>query len=117
MQVRVVNASPNNFGLGDRYWINLSHAVVHPKIGKLEPPRINPGTVLIMKSPGGPKRHVPVIVRCILPADGEPRDLCRTTWRHSPTRRKIVFILPNPGRKVPRIWTVSFSDPPPKEND
>ena len=111
VKVLPVNASARVFGPGDRYWLNLSHAVIAPKVGELEVPRINPGKTYVMKGPQGGARDVPVIVKCILPDDGRPRDLCRTTWRHDPGRRKLVFVLPNPPRRVPRIWSVPFADP------
>jgi hypothetical protein len=115
VKVMPVNASPRNFGPGDRYWLNLSKAVIAPRVGELRVPRILPGKTHIMKAPRGGARDLPVIVKCILPEDGQVRDLCRTTWRHDPRRRKLVFILPNPPRRVPRIWSLPFSDPPPDQ--
>jgi len=112
VKVIAVNASAEAFGPGDRYWLNLSTAVVAPKIGDIPVPRIGPGKTYLMESPRRARGDVPVIVKCMLPDDEQFRDLCRTTWRHDPTSRKLVFILPNPGRRVPRIWSVPFGDPP-----
>jgi hypothetical protein len=111
VNVKVVDASARVFGPGDRYWLNLSAAVVAPRVGDPDVPRIDPGKSHIMKGPRGGARDLPVIVKCLLPEDGQVRDLCRTTWRHDPARRKLVFILPNPPRRVPRVWSVPFSDP------
>ena len=117
VKVLAVDASPGVFGLGDRYWLNLSRTLVVPQIGDIEVPQIKPGTSYLMRSPKRAAGDMPVIVRCMLPDDPRWRDLCRTTWRHEPNTRKLVFILPNPGRRVPRIWSVPFSDTPPTEDE
>ncbi|MEO8614280.1 MAG: hypothetical protein ABI600_04005 [Luteolibacter sp.] len=105
VRVIPVNASSDDFKMGHTLIYNVSPATVIGKFGE-QIVRIAPGRTGTVNPPISGFGSYPVAIDCTYPASGEPVAICRSSWQHDPEARQILFITPNPGKKVPRIWGV-----------
>ena len=100
-----VNTSNADFPMGHILMFNVSTAAVAAKLGT-ETVKILPGKSLSVKPPRSGSGAYPVAIDCALPGDKQPTALCRSTWQHEAKARQILFIVPQPEQKIPRIWGI-----------
>jgi len=113
VRVLPVDASLDKFKPGDLLFYNLSTAEVGGTLGEAKF-RIASGKSAIVKPSRTDSGDYPVVIDCLLPGDSRPRPLCRTTWRHDPETRQLLFIVNADDRPVPRIWSIPETITPPE---
>lgn len=104
-RVIALNASEADFKMGHSLMFNVSKATVRGKFGK-EVVTVAPGGKAIVKPPVDKQGDYLVEIDSAMPGDKEATPICRTTWRHEPEARQILFVTPEPGRDVPRVWGI-----------
>lgn len=105
VRVIPVNANPDNFPLGHTVIYNVSSASI---LGKFADKviRIRPGDSARMEPPvKGPEDYL-VAIDSIHKGDARPTAVCRSTWRHDPQARQLLFVTPPASGRVPRIWGI-----------
>jgi hypothetical protein len=100
-----VNASDAGFALGQTLIYNVTPATVVAKLGE-RVSQVGPGKSTVIPPPIAGFGSYPVAIDCTVPGNPEPAAICRSSWQHDPDARQILFVTPDPGRKVPRIWGV-----------
>ena len=106
VRVLPVDGSFTVFKPGDLLWLNLSAATVGGTLDKT-PFRIPSGTITVVKPTRSETGDFPVAVNCLLKGETTPRPICRTTWRHDPQIRQLIFVINAEDRPVPRLWSVA----------
>ena len=106
VRVLPVDGSLDKFKPGELLCFNLSTAEVGGSLGEAKF-RIASGKSGILKPSRTESGDYPVSIDCLLAGDPRPRPLCRTTWRHDPGIRQLLFIVHADDRPVPRIWSIS----------
>lgn len=100
-----INASVDDFPKGSTLVFNLSQTTLGGLFGEQR----------IVLKPGERKTFEPPIqdfgsyqvgIDCILKGEDQPRAICRSTWQHDPLARQILFVVPQHGQSVPRVWGV-----------
>lgn len=57
----------------------------------------------------------PVKIDCVPKGETVTRAVSRTMWQHDPRARQILFVVPQEGRLLPRLWSVV--DRGPEQNE
>ena len=89
-------------------WMNLSEATVGGTLGGRKF-HLAPRQDLMLKPPLDDNGDYAVAVDFKSAGQAVSRPLCRTTWRHDPEIRQLVFITSAGDRPAPRIWSVEES--------
>jgi hypothetical protein len=110
-RVLPVNASTDKLPAGHTLFYNFTEATVYGKFGNIVV-TVKPGKSTNMKPPIDESGSYPVEIDCRIPGEEKTTALARSSWRHSPDSRQIVFIVPPPQGKLPRLW--SLNDTPPQ---
>ena len=100
-----VDASSANFPKGSTRIYNLSGTTVLGQFGT-ERIHLESGK---SKSFGAPIQGFggyPMGIDCILEGEKTPRAICRSFWQHDPESRQILFVIPQEGTNLPRVWGV-----------
>lgn len=110
-RVLPINASESRFPLGHSRIINASNATVAGDFGG-ELVKIAPGKIETIKPPklmSDSEGAYRVKIDCLMKGEEEPFALSRTSWRHDPNSRQILFVVnPPKGKgKWPKIWGVT----------
>jgi hypothetical protein len=87
-------------------WFNLSGRTLYSKLGTAQA-IVAPRQTAIQLPPGKPGDVYHVLVD-VAPEQGEEESvpLMRSSWVKEPGQRHLLFIVPDPDRKVPRIVAV-----------
>ena len=104
-RVIAINASEADFKMGHSLVFNVSKATIRGKFGN-EVVTVSPGAKAVIKPPVNGKGDYLVAIDSAMPGDKEATPICRTTWRHEPEARQILFVTPEAGRDVPRVWGI-----------
>ncbi len=104
-RVIAINASDADFQTGHSLVFNVSKATIRGKFGS-EVVKVAPGQKVLVKPPIPRKGDYLVEIDSAMPGDKEVTPICRTTWRHEPDARQILFVTPEPGRDIPRVWGI-----------
>jgi hypothetical protein len=104
-RIVAVNASQADFKMGQSLVFNVSKATIRGKFGN-EVITVAPGGKAIIKPPVDKQGDYLVAIDSAMPGDKEATPICRTTWRHEPEARQILFVTPEPGRDIPRVWGI-----------
>ena len=103
--VLLVNSSDANLPKGNTIIYNLTDNTVQGKFGELLL-QVKPRGTATLKPPLKENGQYPVAIDCILPETQERVSAVRSNWVHYQDARQILFVIPNPDRKIPRIWGV-----------
>lgn len=106
VRVLPVDGSLTAFKPGDLLWLNISAAAVSGTLGNT-PFQIPSGTITVVKPSRAETGDYPVAVNCLLKGETKLRPICRTTWRHDPQIRQLIFAINAEDRPVPRLWSVA----------
>ena len=109
--VEAMNVSTSEFKPGELMVFNRSNATVGGKVGD-RTMKVGSGRTVKVESPSGKEGDYRALIGYQAANDTRARTLCDTTWRHEATMRHLLFILPDPDRGVPRIWSVGVRPPP-----
>ena len=105
--VLLVNSSDANLPKGNTIIYNLTDNTIQGKFGKTLPAlQVKPRGTATLKPPRKDTGSYYAIVDCILPETQERIAVARSNWAHYEDARQILFVIPNPGRKIPNIWGV-----------
>ncbi len=99
-------------------WFNLSVRTIYAKLGSVQA-AVAPRQTAIMMPPGKPGDVYHVLVDVSPEVGGtESVPLMRTSWVKESGQRHLLFVVPNPDRKVPRIVAVpEHMEPEPSPNN
>lgn len=106
-----LNASLSKFGPGELLCFNRTKATLGGQIG-IRKLRVAPGKSVLLGAPSRELGDYRVMIDYLPPGGKRALPLMRTTWRHEPTVRHLLFVVDDPVRKVPRIWSVPDRIPP-----
>ena len=104
-RIIAVNASDEEFKPGESLLFNVSQATVRGKFGD-KVVKASPGEKVVIPPPINRKGDFLVAIDSAMPGDKEPTPICRTTWRHEPEARQVLFVTPEPGMAIPRVWGI-----------
>lgn len=104
-RIIAVNASDAEFKAGESLLFNVSPATVRGTFGD-KVVKASPGEKVVIPPPIDRKGDYLVAIDSAMPGDKEPTPICRTTWRHEPEARQILFVTPEPGTAIPRVWGI-----------
>lgn len=104
-RVIVVNASNDAFKKGETMVYNLTTSIFIGKLGG-ETVRVKARGTGVVKAPLATAGFYPVAIDCFIPKTKERKAVIRSNWKHNDKARQLLFVLPNPGKDVPRIWGV-----------
>ncbi|MEO8617047.1 MAG: hypothetical protein ABI600_18045 [Luteolibacter sp.] len=112
--VTPLNASAASFKPGEIIVFNRTDATIGAKLGD-EGFKLTAGATTKVNLSKAPEGDYPMHFGYIPAGETEARPLANSTYRNQPTLRQILFILPEPTRQVPRIWSVAVHPPQPEE--
>jgi hypothetical protein len=67
---------------------------------------VEPGQSATIEAPRRDFGPYPVAIDCLIKGEKTPRAICRSMWQHDPDSRQILFVIPQDGREIPRVWGV-----------
>ncbi len=107
VSMQVIAANPANFRKGQMMWFNLTKSRVGGKLGSRKL-ALEPNSTKTTSAPAtkGEDYHVDIYFQ--RPGAEKAWLLCETVWRHNPSARTVMFVLPRGPKSAPRI--MSFSD-------
>ena len=105
VRVMVVNASNEHFPVGSTIIYNLSNTTILGQFGKKQV-RLEPGKSKSFSAPIDKFGGYPVAIDCLPRGEQKPRAVCRSFWQHDPESRQILFVIPQEGTVLPRVWGV-----------
>lgn len=107
VRMQVINAGEDKVKRGQMLWFNLTPDAVGGTLGTTSL-AIAPGARAVLDAPATRSEEYPVALSFRMPGDKQLYPLCETRWRHDPRSRSVVFIIPEQGRRSPRV--MAFSD-------
>ncbi|WP_295436938.1 hypothetical protein [uncultured Thiodictyon sp.] len=107
VRMQVINAGEDKVKRGQMLWFNLTPSAVGGTLGTASL-AIAPGARAVLDAPATRGEEYPVALSFRMPGDKQLYPLCETRWRHDPRGRSLVFIIPEVGRRSPRV--MAFSD-------
>ncbi len=115
VRVIPVNAGVLNFPQGSTRVFNLSETLLGGAFGGRRIV-VKPGETATFEAPIRDFGSYPVAIDCLPKGETRPRAICRSTWQHDPAARQILFVVPQNGRIIPRVWGV-LDQPRNRDND
>ncbi|GAA5121767.1 hypothetical protein JIN84_01155 [Luteolibacter yonseiensis] len=109
-RIHAINASPEVFPKGGVHLANLTNFRVIGRLGS-RTIQMEPASMGLVQPPNEQVGDYPVMIDCVAKGSQERRPLLRGTWRREPDARQLVFIVPAPGRTVPRVFSIPDFDP------
>lgn len=111
--IHKINASPDVFGPGELYWINLSEIAIGGHVGN-QKIILRPQQTKVMKCPAG---EIECVVRLNYLVRGEEksRSLIRQMWRIDERTRQVVLILKRPEPKNATYYVLPIRESTPKK--
>ncbi|NNC90443.1 MAG: hypothetical protein HKN82_18460, partial [Akkermansiaceae bacterium] len=102
VRLQLINANSDRLKRGQMMWFNLSPNPVGGTVGgrKLV---IKPGSRQVLDPPARGNTNYPVDLSFRIPGKEHLYPLCETKWLHDPRSRSVVFIIPRPGVRTPRV--------------
>lgn len=100
-----INASQANFPKGNTLIYNLSKSTILAQFGK-ERVQLEAGKSESFGAPIQGFGSYPMGIDCIPHGETKPRAVCRSVWQHDPESRQILFVVPQEGQVIPRVWGV-----------
>lgn len=107
VRMQVINAGEDRLKRGQMLWFNLTSNVVGGTLGSRSL-LVASGALAVLDAPVNGNEEYPVSLSFRIPGNEQLYPLCETTWRHDSRVREVVFILPQDGRRSPRV--IGFSD-------
>lgn len=107
VRLQIVNVGEDRLKRGQMLWLNLTSNVVGGTLGSRSL-LIASGARAVLEAPVDGNEEYPVSLSFRIPGNEQLYPLCETRWRHDPRSREVVFILPQDGRRSPRV--IGFSD-------
>lgn len=107
VKMAMVPASSRSLSDGDLLWFNLDKVKVAGKLGDRKL-MLGPGEIKRIESPIAEKGAYPVDLHYMKEGSDHVHPICSTKWRHDPQSRNLVFVVREPGRAAPVIY--SFRD-------
>lgn len=104
-KAKAINGASESFSMGSSLIYNLTKATFMGKFG----PRtivVKPNKSGLLKAPINEAGSYLVAMDCMLPGATTRSVITRSSWVHNPNARQILFIVPTPNQKVPRVWGV-----------
>ena len=111
-----VNANSMEFPKGHTLVWNLSDSTIAGQFGK-ERILLKPGESKGFQPPMQEFGSYPVGIDCLQKGADKPRAITRSMWQHDPEARQILFVTPQQGNILPRVWGVHDRVPPEKKEE
>lgn len=109
-----LNASVSKFAPGELLCFNRTQSTLGGRVG-IRKLRAAPGKSVLLGAPARGLGDYRVEIDYLPPGGKRALPLMRSTWRHEPAVRHILFVVDDPVRKVPRIWSIPDRIPPPPD--
>ncbi len=115
VRFQVINANADGFRNGQQLWFNLSPHRIGGKIGS-ETLDLPPNAKAILNAPSTSSGDYNVKIGYVPAGTQRAEPICETIWLHDPKIKYIVFVLPMPESRIPRIMGFpDFREEPVKE--
>lgn len=101
VKIQVVNASAEDFKLGQMLWFNLTENQIGGAVGSRKL-LIKPNSRIILDAPASKQEDYHVNIQFIPPGKQRAEPLCETNWSHDPRSRSVYFVV-STGGILPRI--------------
>ncbi len=102
VRFQVINANVDGFRNGQLLWFNLSPHRISGKIGS-ETLDLPPNSKAILKTPATNIGDYNVKIGYVPAGTQRTEPVCETIWLHDPKIKNVVFVLPVPESRIPRI--------------
>jgi len=100
-----VDASSARFPKGSTYVFNLSNSTLQGQFGN-QRVRVESGKTAMFNAPLREFGSYPMGIDCLIPGEAAPRAISRTYWQHDPDARQLLFVTPQEGNPLPRVWGI-----------
>lgn len=102
VRFQVINANVDGFRNGQLLWFNLSPHRIGGKIGS-ETLNLPPNSKAILNAPATTSGDYNVKIGYVPAGTQQAEPVCETIWLHDPKIKNVVFVLPVPDSRIPRI--------------
>ncbi len=102
VRFQVVDANADGFRNGKLLWFNLSPHRIGGKIGS-ETLNLPPNSKAILNAPSTNTGDYNVKIGYVPAGTQRAEPICETIWLHDPNIKSVVFVLPVPESRIPRI--------------
>lgn len=104
IRLKALNANDNVFGPGEMLFINYSEISIFGLVGEKKL-LLHPETTEVISNPIPKKGEYQVKLDSVDSEVESRRWLMRQTWRHQPSVRRVVFVLPLPAPRTVKLYT------------
>jgi hypothetical protein len=109
VQFKVVNANDEQFGPGDRMFINFTDSRIVGDVGR-KTLNLAPFSISVLRNAGKPKEEYQVRLDRVDSQTTRPVTFIRQTWRQSTSRRSLIFIYSPSGSKRVTYYSAPIKD-------
>lgn len=109
IRLKAIDASDDVFGPGELLFINFSEISIFGLVGKKKL-LLHPEMAKVVSNPIPQKGEYQVKLDSVKDSVESRRWLMRQTWRHQPSIRRVVFVLPLPAPRTVKLYTASIRD-------
>jgi hypothetical protein len=106
---KVINANDEEFGAGDRMFINFTDSRIIGNVGR-KTLELGAFSIAVLKDAGKPKEEYQVSLNRIDPDVGKPVTFIRQKWRQSASRRALIFIYAPAGSRGVTYYSAPIRD-------
>lgn len=109
VKFKVINASSDTLGAGDRMFVNFTDSKVFGYVGKKKL-TLKGNSSATVKRAAAPNEEYQVKLDRIDPVSKKRRTFIRQVWRQSASRRSLIFVYSPPGSKVVTYYSAPVRD-------
>jgi hypothetical protein len=102
VRFQVIDANVDGFRNGQLLWYNLTRDRIGGKIGS-QTLELLPNSKVILKAPSSATGDYNVNIGYLPAGAKRSEPICETVWIHDPKIKNIIFVLPVPNSRIPRI--------------
>lgn len=102
VRFQIIPANADGFKRGQMLWYNLSSHRVGGRVGQMTL-NLPPNSKTLLDAPADRNEDYNVKIGYVPESETAARPLCETTWLHDPRSRNLLFVIPVPGSRAPRI--------------
>lgn len=105
LKIDVIDLSLGRLRNGELLWVNHCRARLGGQVGtqKID---LAVGDKCLMSQPAQGEVDYKVAIDWLPPQETKAKPLTRTTWRNETAIRMLVVAVDDPGRNVPRLWSL-----------
>ena len=109
IQMKAINASDDQFGPGELYFMNFTKSAIFGRVGEKKL-NLKAGSFQIIKEPIKKMGYYRIELDSMGKKEKDRSWLLRQSWVHQPKVRRVVFVLPLPQQKRIKLYSTAIRD-------